>query len=271
VHRATTFLTTLAAGGLCLLAAPAPAADIFVYQAADGSRLITDHPRVEAGYRLVKVYAESEVWQQTGKQRTAGFKPRPSSYDSLIETTARRLSLDPMLIKSVMHAESGFNPNAVSRKGASGLMQLMPATARRYGVSSLFDPRQNVMGGARYLSFLLERFDHDLELALAGYNAGENAVDAHGGVPPYEETRHYVKKVIRLYRHYRNESCGRQLDSNGGFRGQVISCSASLRNSRDAAPSASHLSNLSLDVSSSGEDAAPLGAEESPGGWRHLD
>ncbi|HSH44158.1 MAG TPA: lytic transglycosylase domain-containing protein [Arenicellales bacterium] len=274
MHSAKTYLTTLAAGVLCLLAAPAPAGEIFVYQAADGSRLITDHPRIEAGYRLVKVYAESDVWQQTGKRRgtAAAFKPQPSSYDGLIESTARQLRLDPMLIKSVMQAESAFDPNAVSRKGASGLMQLMPATARRYGVSNLFDPRQNVMGGARYLSFLLERFDGDLELALAGYNAGENAVDNHRGVPPYEETRHYVKKVLRLYRQYRNEHCGTQLRGSGDFHGRVISCSAS---SSEASVSSPRLGKMSLDVSSSAGSSAGetalLGAEDSQNGWRHLD
>lgn len=267
MHRAAKHLGCLAAAAVWLLSAPASAGDIYVYQASDGSRLITDHPRIEAGYRLIKVYSESKVWQQTGqRQRTASFRPKPSNFDGLIQSTAQQVSLDPMLIKSVMHAESAFNPNAVSRKGASGLMQLMPDTARRYGVASIFDPRQNTMGGARYLSFLLDRFDGDLELALAGYNAGENAVDQAGGVPPYAETRHYVKKVMRLYRQYRNKGCGRAGDDS--VNGRIISCSASLRGSPGADAT---LGNVNLNASSSAGDAALLSAEEGQNGWRRID
>jgi len=265
MHRAARYLACLAAGALCLISAPASAGNIFVYQAGDGSRLITDHPRVEPGYRLVKVYAESDIWQQTGRRRAAPLKPRPSSFDSLIRSTAQQVSLDPMLIKSVMHAESGFKPNAVSHKGASGLMQLMPGTARRYGVTSIFDPRQNVMGGARYLSYLLERFNGDLELALAGYNAGENAVDDNGGVPPYAETRHYVRKVAALYQRYRNERCEQHLGDRTEFNARIISCSASLRRPTTDAT----VGNVRVDASS--KEASLLSAEDSHNGWRHVD
>lgn len=270
MHRAARHLACVAAGAVWLLSAPASAGDIYVYQASDGSRLITDHPRVEAGYRLIKVYSESKVWEQTGQRPSkAAFKPRPSSYDNLIQSTARQVSLDPMLIKSVMHAESAFNPDAVSHKGASGLMQLMPGTARRYGVSSIFDPRQNVMGGARYLSFLLERFDGDLELALAGYNAGENAVDRSGGVPPYAETRRYVSKVMRLYRRYRNENCGRAANGEPAVEGRVISCSASLRG---GAATDATLANVNLNASATGSrDASRLSADSSQNGWRQVE
>ncbi len=270
MHRAVLHLTCLAVAATWLLSGTAAAADIYVYQAGDGSRLITDHPRMESGYRLIKVYPESDVWEQTGKrQRPAPFKPGPSSFDSLIWNTASQFSIDPMLIKSVMHAESAFDPDAVSRKGASGLMQLMPATARRYGVSSIFDPRQNVMGGVRYLRFLMDRFDGDLKLALAGYNAGENAVDRSGGIPPYAETRHYVKKVLRLYRQYRTESCGQAVNGDAGFNGRIISCSASLRGTGGGTT----IGSVSLNTSSRGKpdpggDAALLSAEDSQGGWR---
>lgn len=270
MHRAARLLACLAAGAVWLLAVPAAsAADIYVYKAADGSRLITDHPRTEPGYRLIKVYPVADVWQQTGKRRLAAARPVPSSYDTLIQNTAHSVSLDPMLIKSVMHAESAFNPDAVSSKGASGLMQLMPGTARRYGVSSVFDPRQNVMGGARYLSYLLDRFDGDLELALAGYNAGENAVDRNGGIPPYAETQHYVKKVMELYRQYRNEGCAQHLDETARFSGKIISCSASLRGPADSASDSPSISNVKMDVSSN--DASLLSAEDSQGQWRHVE
>ena len=202
--------------------------DIFVYQASNGARLITDHPRIEPGYRLIKVYSESNIWEQTNNSSPRPvFRPRPSAFDDLISQAGRKVNLDPLLIKSVMHAESAFDPNAVSRKGASGLMQLMPATAQRYGVSRVFDPHQNVMGGARYLSYLVDKFHGDLRLALAGYNAGENAVIETGGIPPYDETRHYVKKVMRLYREYQASGCQKQLDGSVTFSGKVISCSGS--------------------------------------------
>lgn len=271
MHRAAKRLACLAAGAVCLLSAPAFADDIYVYQARDGSRLITDHPRVEPGYRLVKVYSQTKVWEQTGTGPRPSARPRPSAYDDLIDTTAHQMELDPMLIKSVMHAESAFNPDAVSSKGASGLMQLMPATARRYGVSSIFDPRQNVVGGARYLSYLLDRYNGDLELALAGYNAGENAVDQTGGIPPYPETRHYVKKVMQLYRGYRNKGCERQVDDDS-FSGRVISCSASLL-ARSSDRSAGNVGVNAASGDSNDSGAALLSADASAeeGQWRHID
>jgi soluble lytic murein transglycosylase-like protein len=121
-------------------------------------------------------------------------------FDRMVLESAARNGLDPNLIIAVMQQESGFNPRAVSPKGARGLMQLMPATARRFGVKNIFDPAQNIEGGARYLRFLLDMFNGDLELALAGYNAGENAVINYGyRVPPYRETRYYVKNVSSSY------------------------------------------------------------------------
>lgn len=230
-----------------------------MYQASDGSRLITDHARIEPGYELVKVYSDSEVWYQTGRSKPrASFKPRPSAYDDLIRDTAHQVSLDPMLIKSVMHAESAFRPDAVSHKGASGLMQLMPGTARRYGVSSIFDPRENVLGGARYLSDLIERFEGNLEWALAGYNAGENAVIRTGGIPPYEETRTYVKRVMGLYREYRKKGCEQHIADAVSFEGEIISCSAS--------GGGSTIGNLDLEMP---ESQGALLADDS--GWRHVE
>lgn len=112
--------------------------------------------------------------------------------------------VDPALMRAIMHAESAFRPNVVSHKGAQGLMQLIPATAERFGVSDAFDPSQNIDGGARYLAWLLKRFDGDIELAAAGYNAGEGAVERFKGVPPYEETQRYVERVGILLQRYRD-------------------------------------------------------------------
>jgi soluble lytic murein transglycosylase-like protein len=123
-----------------------------------------------------------------------------AALDTLVRTAAARNGLDPCLILSVMRAESGFNRSAVSVKGASGLMQLMPETAARFGVKNIFDPEENVMAGARYLRFLLDRFRGDVRLALAGYNAGEGAVELYGlRIPPFQETQNYVRTIYTRY------------------------------------------------------------------------
>ncbi|HXG65747.1 MAG TPA: lytic transglycosylase domain-containing protein [Blastocatellia bacterium] len=120
--------------------------------------------------------------------------------DAYVYEAAATFGLDPNLILSVMRAESGFNRMAVSVKGASGLMQLMPATAARFGVKNIFDPRENIMGGSRYLRWLLNRFNGDVRLALAGYNAGEGAVEFYGlRIPPFQETQNYVRTIYARY------------------------------------------------------------------------
>jgi len=123
----------------------------------------------------------------------------PSLYDGLIDDAAREHALDPKLVKSVMLVESAFNPAAVSRKGARGLMQLMPETARQHGVQDIFDPADNIRGGAKHLAYLMEIFGNDLPKSLAAYNAGEAAVLRYGGIPPYDETRLYVHKALTAY------------------------------------------------------------------------
>ncbi|MGY1529185.1 lytic transglycosylase domain-containing protein [Luteimonas sp. A649] len=125
------------------------------------------------------------------------------AYDAEVKAAATEFGVEEAIIRAVMHAESAFNPNALSRVGAQGLMQLMPATADRFGVTNAFDPSQNIRGGVRYLAWLLKRFNGDLTLAAAGYNAGEGAVDRHKGVPPYNETRRYVERVGVLADRYR--------------------------------------------------------------------
>jgi len=127
----------------------------------------------------------------------------PTAFASEIDQTAGRLRLDPDLVRAVIHVESTFNPRARSHKGASGLMQLMPATARQWGVSSPHDARQNISGGSQYLAHLLSRYNGNTALALAAYNAGEGAVNRYGGIPPYRETIDYVEKVLTLWKRYR--------------------------------------------------------------------
>lgn len=125
------------------------------------------------------------------------------AYASEIAAAARQHGVEEAIVRAIIHAESAYNPTALSRVGAQGLMQLMPATARRFGVGNAFDASQNIQGGVQYLAWLLKRFNGDLTLAAAGYNAGEGAVDKYKGVPPYAETQRYVQRVAVLAQRYR--------------------------------------------------------------------
>ncbi|WP_411834280.1 lytic transglycosylase domain-containing protein [Pseudoxanthomonas mexicana] len=125
------------------------------------------------------------------------------AYRAEIAAASREFGVDEAVIRAIMHAESSYNPMALSHAGAQGLMQLMPATATRFGVTDPFDASQNIRGGVKYLAWLLKRFNGNLTLAAAGYNAGEGAVDRHGGVPPYKETQRYVERVAVLADRYR--------------------------------------------------------------------
>ncbi|KAA3621116.1 MAG: lytic transglycosylase domain-containing protein [Proteobacteria bacterium] len=189
------------AGLLFVLADPANVhgAMVYVYKNARGSVLITDHPRVKTGYTLVKRYGTDAHDEASNATRTFS-----SAFDAMIDTAARANGLDSALVRAVIHAESAFDPGAVSHKGAVGLMQLMKATARVYGVSDRYDPWQNLSAGTRHLRRLLDRHG-DTALALAAYNAGSNAVTRYRGIPPYPETKSYVEKVLRLHALYRQQ------------------------------------------------------------------
>ena len=129
-----------------------------------------------------------------------GYTTGSTEIDGYLISSGTSNGVDPLLLYSVMHQESSFKSRAISPKGARGLMQLMPGTAVRFGVNNIFDPRQNIEGGARYFRFLLDRFDGDVNLALAGYNAGEGAVEKYGWrIPPYAETQEYVRRISRRY------------------------------------------------------------------------
>jgi soluble lytic murein transglycosylase-like protein len=162
---------------------------------------------VQNGKRVIYNDGVGEKSPNAGGRRRSGADPqwlasriaRPSAYDPLIAQAANDHSLDPRLVKSVMLVESGFNPQAVSPKGARGLMQLMPGTASRHGARNVHDPAQNIAAGTKYLSYLLGLFNGNLEKSLAAYNAGEAAVARYGGIPPYSETRDYVRKALTAY------------------------------------------------------------------------
>jgi len=131
--------------------------------------------------------------------QTSSTPDKKTDYDAIITEAAALYKLPEKLIKSVIQQESNFNPDAKSYAGASGLMQLMPATARSLGVQNIFDPAENIMGGSKYLSNMLTKYDGDLEKALAAYNAGPGNVDKYGGIPPFKETQNYVAKIMDTY------------------------------------------------------------------------
>lgn len=176
----------------------------------DGVRHYTSRPpKGVAGATAMRTirYSFMETCFACGVQPGVNFKTlrlNPNAYDAQIRAAARQHGVEEAIVRAIIHAESSFNPNALSRVGAQGLMQLMPATARRFGVSNAFDPTQNISGGVQYLSWLLKRYNGDLTLAAAGYNAGEGAVDRYKGVPPYNETRRYVERVRLLAERYRS-------------------------------------------------------------------
>lgn len=178
-------------------------ADIYVYQLPGGTRIVTDHAVGDPYYQLIRKSPTVKGVKGIGKfLASPSVLADPAAYDQLIRDTANLHRVDPALVKAVVHVESAFNPNALSIKGASGLMQLMPATARRYGVKDIFDPTQNVQGGVLYLKVLLKKFNYNHRLVVAAYNAGENAVIRYNGIPPYNETQDYVRKVMRFKIHY---------------------------------------------------------------------
>jgi soluble lytic murein transglycosylase-like protein len=217
-----------------MLPLPAPG-DVFKYVDGHGNVFFSDEPLTRDGLKLewkrtaarlvaknreqsdvvrqkqAEVQARLEQRLEAEAAAAAVYETRPAKsisgsmwarrmqYQSLINAAALRHGLMPELLHAVIRAESAYQPNALSHAGACGLMQLMPATAARFRVRNIWDPAENIEGGATYLRFLMDLFDNDLRLALAGYNAGENAVKRHGNqIPPYRETQNYVRKVLQF-------------------------------------------------------------------------
>ncbi|MGC9966553.1 MAG: lytic transglycosylase domain-containing protein [Syntrophobacteraceae bacterium] len=167
------------------------------------SKLVNLPPLDQANFQKYFPTYKGYQGYQPGTFLPRSDLPNQAVYDPHIKLTCKLYGLDCNLVKAVIRAESGFNPFAVSPKGAVGLMQLMPGTSRDLGVINPFDPQQNIDGGARYLRMMLDRFNNDTILALAAYNAGPETVSKHGGVPPIDETQLYVRRVMDFYSRYR--------------------------------------------------------------------
>ena len=197
LRQVLTIASVVALGAVPLAAR----ADIYEYMDAGGTAHFTNVP-VDARYKLIlRTAVDVSAGRTVDAKRLATCLARSSAYDGAIDRAARDATVQPELVRAVIVVESGFNPLAISRRGAVGLMQLLPATARRYGAFNAFDPEQNIRAGAYYLAALIGRYGANLELALAAYNAGESAVDHYGGhIPPYRETRAYVPSVLKVYR-----------------------------------------------------------------------
>lgn len=190
--------------GCCLL--KSAEASVYVYTADDGSVSLSNVP-VDTRFKVLVADQKADVAAQpavSAPKSLPGFVNK-YLYNRIVDNAARAYGLDSALLHAVISVESHYNPKAVSRKGAAGLMQLMPGTARRYGVTDAFDPVQNINGGAEYLRDLMKLFNSDVSLALAAYNAGENVVAKYGNhIPPIRETMDYVPKVLAFYRKYQD-------------------------------------------------------------------
>lgn len=221
LKKTTAFLskTALSVGLLSTLSL-AHAGNMYTFKDSSGQVLLTNvvsngrpvGENFQKFTQTVKVtyYADTNVhtysnWGSNEYAVPASGSKNRNAYDALILASALRHGVDPALMKAMMHTESGFNPNARSPVGAQGLMQLMPATAKRFGVANAWDPAQNIEGAAKYIKYLTGRFSN-LQHAIAGYNAGEGNVSKYGGIPPFRETRDYVQRVMSRYNNlYRND------------------------------------------------------------------
>ena len=187
---------------LCSLVSPA-SADVYKQIDKHGRVIFTDRPTGSNHVRLVQTW-KGWVEQPKARLNTSTFHANLKKFTPTVEYAAKRYNLPKTLLHAVITAESAYDPEAVSRAGAVGLMQLMPGTAQRYGVRNRLNPYENIQGGSQYLRDLLIMFEYNLKLALAAYNAGENAVKKYGNqIPPYKETRNYVRKVIEYYNQYK--------------------------------------------------------------------
>lgn len=204
------FIYSILVIGLGVICRASEASPIYVYKKGKGITF-SDRPPPQGiegqifkpskpGFSTFRVSTSRYIGPDYFAKRT---KLNPA-FEQIIDDASSEFGVDKSLIRAVIHAESGFNPRARSPKGALGLMQLMPGTARRHGVRKAFEPKDNIRGGTKYLAWLLRRFQGNLVYSIAAYNAGEGAVDQYGGIPPYSETKQYVKRVLALNARYKH-------------------------------------------------------------------
>ena len=246
---------------------------IYQFKDTNGTTLLTNRKKAEYNHlKVVKAtyYPDSNIhsysnWGASEASVLPSYSRNKNAFDQLIRQAAQHHGVSEGLVKAIMHTESGFNINARSPVGAQGLMQLMPATARRFNVSNAYDPQQNIFGGVKYLSWLLKRFNGDTRLAIAAYNAGEGNVDKYGDVPPFRETRDYVKRVTSRYQNLYASGLGTPLsESNSNTpSGQVLAQSANYstntNNSTESVPMAKQYSRQIITLSDGTFTDAPMG------------
>lgn len=218
---------------------------IYQFKDDNGTTLLTNKKKAEYNHlKVIKAtyYPDSNIhsysnWGASEASVLPSYSSNKNAFDQMIRQAAQQHGVSEGLIKAVMHTESGFNINARSPVGAQGLMQLMPATARRFNVSNAYDPQQNIFGGARYLSWLLKRFNGNTQLAIAAYNAGEGNIDKYGGIPPFRETQDYVRRVTSRFQNLYSSGLSSTSSSNNANT-QVIAQSANYTSSNSEAVSA---------------------------------
>lgn len=217
---------------------------IYQLKESNGTTLLTNK---KGRYNHLKVekktyYPDSNIhsysnWGSSEASVLPSYSRNKNAFDPIIKQAASQHGISEGLIKAVMHTESGFNVNARSPVGAQGLMQLMPATARRFNVSNAFDPQQNIMAGAKYLSWLMKRFNGNTSLVLAGYNAGEGNVAKYGGIPPFKETQDYVRRVSSRYSNLYSNGIATSTSSSNDHHaehGKIIAQSSSNESSSNS-------------------------------------
>ncbi|WP_374663469.1 lytic transglycosylase domain-containing protein [Acinetobacter sp.] len=230
------------AASISLGAAASHAGQIYIYKDNKGSTLLTNRKSSDRSLTKVKAtyYPDSNIhsysnWGASESSVLPSYSSNKNAFDHIIKQASQQHGVAEGLIKAVMHTESGFNVKARSPVGAQGLMQLMPATARRFNVSNAYDPYQNIMAGARYLAWLNKRFNGNTAMVLAGYNAGEGNVQKYGGVPPFRETQDYVRRVTSRYNNLYSNGAGIASDiPASSSQGRII---ASSDNDEQSAPS----------------------------------
>ena len=246
---------------------------IYQFKDTNGTTLLTNRKKAEYNHlKVVKAtyYPDSNIhsysnWGASEASVLPSYSRNKNAFDQLIRQAAQHHGVSEGLVKAIMHTESGFNIHARSPVGAQGLMQLMPATARRFNVSNAYDPQQNIFGGVKYLSWLLKRFNGDTRLAIAAYNAGEGNVDKYGDVPPFRETRDYVKRVTSRYQNLYASGLGTPLSESKGNTpsGQVLAQSTNyspnISNSTESVPTAKQYSRQIITLSDGTFTDAPMG------------